>query len=118
MTSAPAGEAKTRKELIDPALKKAGWDLSNPDQVGIEIPVDGFDPATWHSLELQLREARVAYDVDLPAGVTDYSFCFTPGDFCVVISLFASFSDAKLCSWQSTCFRHCHLERFPRELRG
>ena len=54
MTSAPSGEAKTRKELIDPALEKAGWDLSNPDQVGIEIPVDGFDPAAWHALELQL----------------------------------------------------------------
>ena len=73
MTSAPSGEAKTRKELIDPALEKAGWDLGNPDQVSIEIPVDGFDPAAWHSLELQPCEARVAYHVDLPTGVTDYS---------------------------------------------
>ena len=32
-------EAKTRKELIDPTLKKAGWDVDNPDQVGLEIPV-------------------------------------------------------------------------------
>jgi hypothetical protein len=37
-------EAKTRRELIDPALKKAGWDVANPNQVGLEIPVDGFDP--------------------------------------------------------------------------
>jgi hypothetical protein len=35
-------EAKTRRELIDPALKKACWDVGNPDQVGLEIPVDGF----------------------------------------------------------------------------
>ena len=61
MTSATPGEATTRKELIDPALEKAGWDLGNPDQVGIEIPVDGFDPAAWHALELQLRESRVPY---------------------------------------------------------
>lgn len=33
-------EAKTRRELIDPALKKAGWDVNNPDQVRIEIPVE------------------------------------------------------------------------------
>jgi hypothetical protein len=30
-------EAQTRKQLIDPALEKAGWDVKNPDQVGIEI---------------------------------------------------------------------------------
>jgi type I restriction enzyme R subunit len=41
-------EARTRKELIDPALKKAGWDINNPDQVGIEIPVDDFElEARW-----------------------------------------------------------------------
>lgn len=37
-------EASTRKELIDPALLRAGWDINNSDQVGLEIPVDGFDP--------------------------------------------------------------------------
>jgi len=37
-------EAKTRKELIDPALKKAGWNVTNPDQGGLEIPIDDFDP--------------------------------------------------------------------------
>ncbi len=39
-------EAHTRKDLIDPALKRAGWDVADPNQVGIEIPVDGFD-AGW-----------------------------------------------------------------------
>jgi len=29
-------EARTRKDLIDPALKKAGWDVDNRQQVGIE----------------------------------------------------------------------------------
>ena len=36
-------EVKIRKELIDPALKKADWDVHNSARVGIEIPVDGFD---------------------------------------------------------------------------
>ncbi|MFL7791440.1 MAG: hypothetical protein AB8I69_04815 [Anaerolineae bacterium] len=48
-------ETKTRKGLIDPALQDAGWDVRNPDQVGIEIPVDGFDPAAWKTLEVTLR---------------------------------------------------------------
>ncbi len=48
-------EAKTRKALIDPALKKAGWDVGNPDQVGTEIPVDGFDPKAWEILKERLR---------------------------------------------------------------
>jgi type I site-specific restriction endonuclease len=34
-------EADTRKELIDRALEKAGWNLNDSNQVGIEIPVDG-----------------------------------------------------------------------------
>jgi hypothetical protein len=38
-------ESQTRKALIAPTLCKAGWDVDNPDQVRIEIPVDGFDPA-------------------------------------------------------------------------
>jgi len=34
-------EADTRKELIDRVLEKAGWNLNDSNQVGIEIPVDG-----------------------------------------------------------------------------
>ena len=49
-------EAKKRKELIDPQLEKAGWDVRDGTQVGIEIPVDGFDPDAWKKLEKQLRE--------------------------------------------------------------
>ncbi|MGI1938456.1 DEAD/DEAH box helicase family protein [Shewanella oncorhynchi] len=32
-------ENKTRQLLIDTQLAKAGWDISNPDNVGIEMPV-------------------------------------------------------------------------------
>ena len=47
-------EKKTRQELIDPELKKAGWDVTDPEQVGLEIPVDGFDPAAWQQLQQQI----------------------------------------------------------------
>jgi type I restriction enzyme, R subunit len=43
-------EAKTRKELIDPALESAGWYLHNHQQVGLEIPVDGYDQAPWNGV--------------------------------------------------------------------
>lgn len=33
MTRHYRNEAKTRKELIDPALAKAGWDIDNARQV-------------------------------------------------------------------------------------
>lgn len=69
-------EAQTRRQLIDPALKKTGWDVANPDLVRIEIPVDDIDPAAWKALQAQLKalkEAGISYDVPLPAGVTDYA---------------------------------------------
>ena len=43
-------EARTRKEMIDPALSKAGWNLNDPNQVGIEIPVDGYDAEPWNGI--------------------------------------------------------------------
>lgn len=36
-------EAKTREELIDPALEQAGWHIRDHSRVGLEIPVDGYD---------------------------------------------------------------------------
>jgi type I site-specific restriction endonuclease len=68
-------EAKTRQELIDPSLLKAGWVVTNPDQVGLEIPVDGFDPQAWKRLEAKLKplkEVGVTYNVNLPKGISDY----------------------------------------------
>src|SRR4028118_1692717 len=44
-------EANTRKDLIDPALEKAGWNLDKEkNQVGIEVPVDGYDAAPWNGV--------------------------------------------------------------------
>lgn len=36
-------EARTREELIDPALELAGWHVQDHSRVGLEIPVDGYD---------------------------------------------------------------------------
>ena len=39
-------EARTRRELIDPALEKAGWDVNNPDlyaQPFTNVGVDAID---------------------------------------------------------------------------
>lgn len=38
-------EDETRYNLIDPLLKKAGWDLAVRRSVGFEVPVDGYDAA-------------------------------------------------------------------------
>jgi len=43
-------EARTRKDLIDPALLRAGWNVSDPAQVGIEVPVDGPDAEPWNGV--------------------------------------------------------------------
>ncbi|MEG4810202.1 DEAD/DEAH box helicase family protein [Microcoleus sp. F8-D3] len=43
-------EANTRKELIDKALQTAGWNLEDPNLVGIEIPVDGYDAEPWNGV--------------------------------------------------------------------
>jgi type I site-specific restriction endonuclease len=64
-------EKQTRKQLIDRALESAGWEVENNRQVGIEIPVDGLDPAAWQQLERQfhrIREQAEIKDVTLPAG--------------------------------------------------
>lgn len=43
-------EAITRKELIDPQISAAGWDLYDRTQVAFEIPVDGYDAEPWNGV--------------------------------------------------------------------
>jgi type I restriction enzyme R subunit len=98
MVSNPT-EAKTRQDLIDPALKKAGWDVDNPDQVGLEIPVDGFDPAAWKTLDAKLRrlkEAGVPYDVELPKGICDYALYRPNGEIIAVVEAKRTSVDPRL----------------------
>jgi len=43
-------ESKTRYNLIDPQLKKAGWNLTDCTQVGLEIPVAGYDGSPYEGI--------------------------------------------------------------------
>ena len=97
-------EARTRKELIDPALRKAGWDVANPDQVGLEIPVDGFDPRAWEALKKdldRLRESGVPYQAELPAGVSDYVLHRSNGEILAVVEAKRTSIDPRLAQTQA-----------------
>lgn len=70
-------EAKTRANLIDVMLAQAGWDTTNPDQVGIEFPVtyeDGSkgraDYILWGDNEqpLAVLEAKRSSEENLQKG--------------------------------------------------
>jgi type I site-specific restriction endonuclease len=92
-------EAQTRKDLIDPALEKAGWDVHDPAQVGTEIPVDGFDPQAWKTLDARLnrlREAGVPYDAELPRGVCDYALYQPNGEIIAVVEAKRASIDPRL----------------------
>ena len=43
-------EERTRKELIDPQLERAGWYLRDHSKVKIEIPADGYDKEPWNGV--------------------------------------------------------------------
>ena len=75
-------EAKTRKELIDPALEAAGWHLHNHQQIGLEIPVDGYDQAPWN-------------------GVTDYCLYRPNGEVIAVVEAKRTTHDPRLAQQQA-----------------
>ena len=81
-------EAETRKELIDPALKKAGWDVTNPILVGLEIPVDGSNVEVWQKLEKKLnalKESGGLGNIKLPSGISDYSLYRPNGEIIAIV---------------------------------
>ncbi|WP_019498340.1 DEAD/DEAH box helicase family protein [Pseudanabaena sp. PCC 6802] len=59
-------ESRTRQDLIDPALVRAGWNLNDRSQIGFEIPVDGYDAEPWN-------------------GVTDYCLYLPNGEVIAVV---------------------------------
>ena len=75
-------EAETRKEMIDPALERAGWNLRNHAQVGIEIPVDGYDQEPWN-------------------GVTDYCLYRANGEVIAVVEAKRTSHDPRLAQQQA-----------------
>jgi type I restriction enzyme R subunit len=98
-------EAKTRKELIDPALKKAGWDVNNSEQVGTEIPVDGTDKQAWAATKKQLdriaRESGIAYNMELPAGISDYALYRPNGEIIAIVEAKRTSIDPRLAQTQA-----------------
>lgn len=70
-------EQKTRYSLIDPQLKKAGWNLSDRTQVGFEIPVAG-------------------YDASPSEGITDYCLYRSNGDVLAVVEAKRTSRDARV----------------------
>ncbi|MBC8504713.1 MAG: DEAD/DEAH box helicase family protein [Anaerolineales bacterium] len=97
-------EEFARQELIDPALEKARWDVSNPEQVGLEIPVDGFDPDVWKQLENDLRQIRDQAnlkEIDLPAGISDYVLYRENGEILGVVEAKKTSIDPRLAQAQT-----------------
>lgn len=100
----PPTEATTRREMIDPALKKAGWDVNNPQRVGLEIPVNGFDPLAWQALAAKLkhiREQNKIYEVELPAGICDYALYRDNGEIIAVVEAKKTSIDPRLAQAQA-----------------
>lgn len=77
-----SSEAHTRKQRIDPALVRAGWDISDPAQVGEEIPVNGADAEPWD-------------------GVTDYVLYRENGDVLAVVEAKRTSHDPDLAQQQT-----------------
>lgn len=97
-------EATTRTELIDPALAAAGWDVRNSQQVGLEIPVDGFDPQAWQRLHSKLnilRQQGVAYDGTLPTGISDYVLYRDNGEILAIVEAKRASIDPRLAEAQA-----------------
>ena len=65
-------EGQARFILIDPTLRAGGWNLDDRTQVGLEVPVDGYDAEPWN-------------------GVTDYVLHDPSGNVLAVV-------EAKRCS--------------------
>jgi type I restriction enzyme R subunit len=94
-------EARTRQDLIDPALRQAGWNVEDARQVGKEIPVDEFDPAAWKSLQRKLKDLGVSYAGDLPSGVTDYALYRPNGEIIAVVEAKRMSTDPRLAEAQA-----------------
>lgn len=74
-------EDRTRKELIDPQLERAGWYLRDHSKVKEEIPVDGYDAEPYN-------------------GVTDYTLYRENGEVLAVVEAKKTVVDVRLAQAQ------------------
>ncbi len=98
---ATLNEAKTRKELIDPALQKAGWQLHDPNQVGLEIPVDGSDADAWKTLQANLKKLGWIEGTTPPAGISDYALYRPNGEIIAIVEAKKTIIDPRLAQAQA-----------------
>ncbi len=102
-------EARTRKERIDPALYKAGWDINNSAQVGLEIPVDGSNAAAVQAVLARLRhvkDAQALYTTPLPPGISDYVLYRENGDIIAIVEAKRTSIDPRLAQAQAEFYVH------------
>ena len=86
-------EAVTRKQMIDPALARAGWDVNNPDQVGIEVSIKSLDAQARLAHETAMKriaEADGRYDVQ-SQGECDYVLNRPNGEIADIVREFKRF---------------------------
>ncbi len=76
-------EERTRKEMIDPQLEKAGWYLRDHSKVKTEIPVDGYDAEPWN-------------------GISDYTLYRENGEVLAVVEAKKTAVDVRLAEAQLT----------------
>ncbi|WP_220593631.1 DEAD/DEAH box helicase family protein [Oscillochloris sp. ZM17-4] len=90
--------------MIDPALLHAGWDVRDPAKVGLEIPVDGTDPAAWQRLQAELNRLRGQHriaETPLPAGISDYVLYRPNGEVIAVVEAKKTSVDPRLAQAQA-----------------
>lgn len=100
-------EATTRRELIDPALLRAGWDVHDSTRVGLEIPVDGFDPVAWQQLQAELQRLRGQHriaETPLPTGISDYALYRPNGEILAVVEAKKTSVDPRLAQAQAAFY--------------
>lgn len=76
-------EERTRKEMIDPQLERAGWYLRDHSKVKTEIPMDGYDAELWN-------------------GVSDYCLYRENGEVLAVVEAKKTVIDVRLAEAQLT----------------
>jgi type I restriction enzyme R subunit len=98
-------EARTRKDLIDPALEKAGWGrVGQSDLIGCEIPVGEPDPGTWRALQRELRHLHdqgIRYEAGLSGGISDYVLRRANGEIAAIVEAKRASVDPRLAEAQA-----------------
>lgn len=94
-------EQQTRTQLIDPALRQAGWDLTDTSQVGQEVPLDKMNAVEWDILRQRLQDEGFDPEADLPSGITDYELYQEDGQVLAVVEAKRESKDPRIAELQA-----------------